>query len=58
MNEESCHNLVHLNSAFLNRLYESNDISVKKILDLAKNIEKIREILFTILLSSPDFPSI
>ena len=39
MNEESCHNLVHLNSAFLNRLYESNDISVKKILSVGNDVE-------------------
>ena len=39
MKEEYCYNLVHQHSAFLTRIYKSNDLSVKKILSGAKDEE-------------------
>ena len=39
MKEEYCFNLVHLHSAFLTRLYKSNDLSGKKILSVANDEE-------------------
>lgn len=39
MKEEYCYKLVHQHSAFLTRIYKSNDLSVKKILSVAKDEE-------------------
>ena len=39
MKEEYYYNLVHRHSAFLTRIYESNDLSVKKILSVANDEE-------------------
>ena len=54
MKEEYCHKLVHQHSAFLTRIYKSNDLSVKKILSVAKD-EELKTLIAVLTLNNLGF---